>query len=60
IPEIKEIVTTDTVFVPPEKRLPKLHIVSVAPIFGEAIRRNYMRQSIGNLFAFGENDETGR
>jgi ribose-phosphate pyrophosphokinase len=56
IPEIKEIVTTDTVFVPPEKRLPKLHIVSVAPIFGEAIRRNYMRQSIGNLFAFGEND----
>jgi phosphoribosylpyrophosphate synthetase len=39
---------------PPEKRHPKLQILSVADIFGEAIRRNYLRQSIGDLFAFGE------
>ena len=54
LPHITEIVTTDTVCIPPEKRLPKLHVLSVAPIFGEAIRRNYLRQSIGDLFVFGE------
>jgi ribose-phosphate pyrophosphokinase len=54
MPQITEIVTTDTVPIPPEKRHPKLHILSVASIFGEAIRHNYMRQSIGSLFAFGE------
>jgi ribose-phosphate pyrophosphokinase len=54
VPEITKIVTTDTVHIPPEKHHPKLHVLSVAPIFGEAIRRNYLRQSIGNLFVFGE------
>jgi ribose-phosphate pyrophosphokinase len=54
IPEITEIVTTDTVYIPPEKRHPKLHVLSVAHVFGEAIRRNYLRQSIGDLFVFGE------
>ena len=54
IPQITEIVTTDTVSVPQEKRHPKLHTLSVAHIFGEAIRRNYLRQSIGDLFVFGE------
>ena len=52
IPQITEIVTTDTVPIPPEKRLPRLKILSVAPVFGEAIRRNYLGQSIGNLFSF--------
>jgi len=54
VPQIKEIVTTDTVYIPREERHPKLHVVSVAPIFGEAIRLNYLRQSIGDLFIFGE------
>jgi ribose-phosphate pyrophosphokinase len=54
VPQIKEIVTTDTVHISPEKRHPKLRILSIAPIFGEAIRRNYLRQSIGDLFVFGE------
>ncbi|MBU0493691.1 MAG: ribose-phosphate pyrophosphokinase [Chloroflexi bacterium] len=54
VPQITEIVTTDTVFIPPEKRHPKLRVLSVARIFGEAIRRNYLRQSIGDLFVFGE------
>jgi len=26
--------------------------LSVAPLFGEAIKRNYLRQSIGDLFSF--------
>jgi ribose-phosphate pyrophosphokinase len=58
IPQITEIVTTDTVYVPLEKRHPKLHLLSVAPVFGEAIRRNYLRESIGDLFIFGD-DNTG-
>lgn len=52
VPEIEEIVTTNTVPIPPEKRLPNMTILSVAPIFGEAIRRNIAGQSVGSLFAF--------
>ena len=52
--KITEIVTTDTVHIPSEKRHPILHVLSVAHVFGEAIRRNYLRQSIGDLFVFGE------
>jgi ribose-phosphate pyrophosphokinase len=54
VPEITEIVTTDTVYIPPEKRHPKLKIVSIADILGEAIHLNYTGQSINPLFAFGE------
>ncbi|MBI5035098.1 MAG: ribose-phosphate pyrophosphokinase [Chloroflexi bacterium] len=54
IPQITQIVTTDTVYTPPEKRHPKLEILSVASVFGEAIYRNYACQSISDLFAFWE------
>jgi ribose-phosphate pyrophosphokinase len=57
IPEIKEIVTTDTVSIPPEKRDPKLTVLSVAHIFGEAIRHNYLKESIGNLFIYADEDQ---
>ena len=56
VPQITEIVTADTVNIPPEKRHPKLQVLSVANVFGEAIRRNYLRRSIGDLFVFGEED----
>ncbi|RPI34961.1 MAG: ribose-phosphate pyrophosphokinase [Chloroflexota bacterium] len=54
IPQVKSIITTDTVPIPPEKRLPNMVVLSVASVFGEALRRNYLRQSIGDLFAFWE------
>jgi len=54
VPQITEIVTTDTVHIPPEKCHPKLHLLSVAPVFGDAIRRNYLRESIGDLFIYGD------
>ncbi len=57
IPEVDEIVTTNTVPIPPEKRLPNMTILSVAPIFGEAIRRNLMGLSVGALFDFWPNPE---
>jgi ribose-phosphate pyrophosphokinase len=54
IPEISEIVTTDTVPIPPAKRLPNMTVLSVAPVFAEAIERNYHHESLGDLFTFGE------
>ncbi len=54
IPQVAEIVATDTVPLPPARRVPKLAVLSVGPVFGEAIWRNHSRQSIGDLFAFGE------
>ncbi|CAG0944790.1 ribose-phosphate pyrophosphokinase [Anaerolineae bacterium] len=53
VPQITEIVTTDTVYMAPEIRHPKLHILSVAQVFAEAIRRNFLRESISDLFAYG-------
>ncbi len=58
VPEITEIVATDTVHIPEEKRPRNLHILSVAPIFSEAIRRNYARMSIGGLFDFGKDEKS--
>jgi ribose-phosphate pyrophosphokinase len=54
IPEISEIVTTDTVHTPPEQRHPKLTVLSVAPAFADAIQHNFHRESIGDLFVYGE------
>ena len=47
---IKELVVTDTIPLAPEKRLPKITVLSVAPLFGEAIRRIHTGQSVGALF----------
>jgi ribose-phosphate pyrophosphokinase len=54
IPQIREIVTTDTVYTPPEERDPKLRILSVAPVFADAIRHNYHHESLKDLFVYGE------
>ncbi len=52
IDELTEVVTTNTVPQTDCLLTPKLRILSVAALFGEAIRRNYLRQGIGDLFAF--------
>ena len=57
VPQITEIVTTDTVPLPEGQHTPKLITLSVAQIFSEAIRQNYHRQSIGPLFVYGEENE---
>jgi ribose-phosphate pyrophosphokinase len=54
VPQISEIITTDTVNIAPEKRHPKLKVLSVAPAFTDAIFHNFSRESIGDLFAYGE------
>ncbi len=47
---IKELVVTDTIPLGPEKRLPNMTVLSVAPLLGEAIRRIHTGQSVGSLF----------
>ena len=47
---IKELVVTNTVPVPEEKRLDNITILSIAPLFAEAIKRIANRESIGELF----------
>ncbi len=47
---IEELVFTDTIPLPPEKRLPNMTVLSVAPLLGEAIRRIHTGQSVGALF----------
>jgi ribose-phosphate pyrophosphokinase len=54
VPQISEIITTDTVYIPEERRHPKLTVLSVAPVFAEAIRHNFNRESLGDLFIYGE------
>ncbi len=41
---------TDTIPLAPEKQLPKITVLSVAPLLGEAIRRIHTGQSVGALF----------
>jgi len=50
-PDVVEIVTTNTVPIPPEKRLPNMTILSVAPLFAETIRRIHNGESVSSLFA---------
>ncbi len=57
IPQIQEIIVTDTVPTPSKEALPNLTVLSVAETFGEAIRKNYLHESIGTLFTFWEEDE---
>ena len=54
VPQISEIVTTDTVHIPAEKMHPKLRVLSVAKVFADAIRHNFNHESISDLFVFGE------
>ena len=54
VPEISQIITTDTVYLPPEEMHPKLTVLSVAQVFADAIRHNINRESLSDLFVFGE------
>ena len=47
---VKEIVTTDTVPVPKEKRLPNMTFLPVAPLLAEVIQRAHEGRSVGELF----------
>jgi len=48
--EIAEIVVTNTIPVPPGKRIPRLRVLSVASLLSEAIRRIHHNESVSALF----------
>ncbi len=47
---IEELVVTDTIPLPPTKRHPKITVLTVAPLIGEAIARIHRGDSVGALF----------
>jgi len=47
---IKKMVITDTVPLTPERKLPKIGVLSVAPLLGEAIKRIHRNESVSRLF----------
>jgi ribose-phosphate pyrophosphokinase len=48
---LTEIIVTDTVPLPPEANDPRITVLSVAPLFGEAIKRIHRGESVGALFS---------
>jgi len=49
--DIEELVCTDTIPMPPEKLHPKMTVLPIAPLLGEAISRIHSGRSVGELFA---------
>lgn len=47
---LREVVITDTIPLPASKHIPKLTVLSVAPLIGEAIKRIHRGESVGALF----------
>ena len=48
---IKELVVLDTIALPEEKKIDKIHVLSVADIFAEAIKRIYADISVSPMFS---------
>ena len=48
--KIRELVVTNTVPIPEEKRIDKIKVLSIAPLFAEAIKRINEERPLGELF----------
>ena len=48
--EIKQMVLLNTSPIPPEKRIEKMKLLSVAPLFAETMMRVFNNESVSNLF----------
>jgi ribose-phosphate pyrophosphokinase len=48
---LRELLLTDTVPLPPAKRIGKITTLSIAPLIGEAIKRIHRGESVGALFS---------
>jgi len=49
---IEKIILTDTIYIPKEKRMGNMEIITVSKIFGEAINRIHNGESVSALFEF--------
>lgn len=50
--DLEMLVVANTAFVPPEKQIAKLTVLSVAQLFAESIRRIHNGESVGELFRY--------
>ncbi len=48
--ELEKFIISDTIPLPEEKKIDKIEVVSVAPLFAEAIRRIHENESVSKLF----------
>jgi len=48
---LREVILTDTVPLPPAKRISQITTISIAPLVGEAIKRIHRGESVGALFS---------
>ncbi|RMF06067.1 ribose-phosphate pyrophosphokinase [Candidatus Woesearchaeota archaeon] len=56
---VDEVIVTNTIRIPPEKKFPKLKVLSMAPMIAEAIRRIHEERSMGTIFDEMTNRELG-
>ena len=47
---VRQIIVTDSIPLPPNKQLPNIKVLSVAPLLADAIKRIHMHESISKLF----------
>jgi len=47
---LKQLVVTDSIPLPPEKQLPNIKVLSVAPLLADAIKRIHFNESVSRLF----------
>ncbi|MBI3461824.1 MAG: ribose-phosphate pyrophosphokinase [Planctomycetes bacterium] len=47
---IKEVVITDSIPLPEQKKLPQIKVLTIAPLLGEAIKRIHRNESVSRLF----------
>jgi len=52
--DLRELVVTDTIPLPKEKRIKKIKVLSVAKLLAEAISRIHQNQSVSSLFKTAE------
>jgi ribose-phosphate pyrophosphokinase len=47
---IKEVIVTDSIPLPPNKQLPSIKVISVAPLLADAVKRIHLNESVSTLF----------
>jgi ribose-phosphate pyrophosphokinase len=47
---LDEVIFSNTIYLPEEKRIRKIKILSIAKLIGEAIRRIHNEESVSSLF----------